>query len=75
MPADGQDSARRAQKVFNQEKYEKVIDAWVKALKAETATPPFAGDLENPLYLQIIAGIKSFKPENYVQNEGEAAAE
>lgn len=61
--------------MFNQEKYDNIIDAWIKALRLETATPPFAGDLENPIYLQIIAGIKSFKPENYVQNEGEPAVE
>ena len=54
---------------FNEEKYEKVFDAWSRALQLETATPPFNGDLENPLYLSIIAGIKSFKPELYVPPE------
>lgn len=63
-------------KVFNKEKYDQVFDAWWKALRLETATPPFAGDLENPLYLSILAGIKSFKPELYVPPaEPEAPAE
>lgn len=53
-------------KVFNQEKYDQVFDAWWKALRLETATPPFTGDLENPLYVSILAGMKSFQPELYV---------
>ena len=44
-------------KVFNQEKYDQVFDAWWKALRLETATPPFTGDLENPLYVSILAGM------------------
>ena len=46
-----------------------MFDAWSRALRLETATPPFTGDLENPLYLSIVAGLKSFKPELYVPAE------
>lgn len=65
----------KTQKTFNQEKYDQVSDAWSRALRLETATPPFTGDLENPLYLSIIAGMKSFKPELYVPAEGDKEAE
>jgi hypothetical protein len=65
----------KKQKTFNQEKYDKVLDAWTKALSAEAPAPPFTGDLENPLYLSIIAGIKSFKPELYVPPEAKAEGE
>lgn len=72
---DAEPAEPKKQKTFNQEKYDKVIDAWSRALGAEASTPPFAGDLENPLYLSIIAGIKSFKPELYVPPEPKAEGE
>ena len=40
--------------MLNQQKYEKVTAAWKKALGPESTGPPFAGDLENPVYLNIL---------------------
>jgi hypothetical protein len=35
----------------------------------ETATPPFTGDLENPLYVSITTGMRNFNPDLYVPAE------
>ena len=51
------------------------MDAWTKALGADAASPPFTGDLENPLYLSIIAGMRSFNPELYPAPEAKAEGE
>ena len=40
--------------MLNQQKYEKVTEAWKKALGPESKGPPFEGDLENPVYLNIL---------------------
>jgi hypothetical protein len=43
---------------FNPEMYQKIQNAWTQALT--TAQPPFQGDLENPVYLKIVNGLRSF---------------
>ena len=48
--------------------YDEVKTAWAKALAPE-GTPPFAGDLENPLYLKIVQSLRNFNPENYPSPE------
>jgi hypothetical protein len=45
--------------------HDKVSIVFKQALSEEDATVPFAGDLENPTYLTILATIRSFNPENY----------
>ena len=39
-------------KVFNQELYDHVSHAWNAAFSG--ATPPFAGNMEDPTYLKIV---------------------
>ena len=57
-------------KVFNEAKYTKVSEIWQAALSSESAGAPFAGNLEDPMYLAIIQGLRDFKPELYVPAEG-----
>jgi hypothetical protein len=30
-----------------------------------SGNPPFAGDVENPLYLKIVQGLRDFKPDMF----------
>jgi hypothetical protein len=54
-------------RTFNQDVYNQISDSWEKAVKG--AGPPFAGDLENPVYLRIIQAMRDFKPENFPNDE------
>ena len=65
VQVEEQDAAEAAtpKKVFSQEQYDGVINAWRGALAVDAATPPFTGDLENPVYLNILQTIRDFKPE------------
>ena len=65
VQVEEQDAAEAAtpKKVFNQDQYDAVINAWRAALNVDAATPPFTGDLENPVYLSILQAVRDFKPE------------
>ena len=44
----------------------------------EGATPPFAGNLEDPLYTAILDGLRAFNPEDFPEppaEEEQASAE
>ena len=77
VDAEGNEEAPVARKVFSEEMHEKVSVALQKALCEEDATVPFQGDLENPVYLNILACIRAFNPESYPDPvvEGENALE
>ena len=59
-------------KIFNEAKYIKVSDIWQAALSSESSGPPFAGDLTDSSYLEIIDRLKSFKPNDYVEEAATA---
>ena len=46
-----------------------MIAAWKKALGPDSTGPPFAGDLENPVYLNILQTLREFKVDSYPLNE------
>ena len=53
------------QKVFSEEKYERISDVFETALAKEGATPPFSGNLEDPVYTGILDGLREFKTEEF----------
>ena len=59
-------------KVFNEAKYIKVSEIWQTALSPETSGPPFAGDMNDPAYVEIINRLKSFKPGDFVEEAATA---
>ena len=59
-------------KVFDKEKYEVIFDAFSRALSADAATPPFAGNLEDPTYLAILEGMRNFNVADPLYNEAPA---
>ena len=42
------------EKVFSEDQFNHISDAFSRALNPETTAAPFAGDLENKLYLHIL---------------------
>ena len=61
------------EKQFSEETFNQIAEVFSRGLNPETTAPPFAGDLENKLYLQILQAMRDFKPELYeVQPEQDA---
>ena len=52
-------------RIFNEEKYTRIVDVFQIALATEGATPPFAGNLEDPIYTGILAGLREFNPDDF----------
>ena len=52
-------------RIFNEEKYTRFVDVFQTALATEGATPPFAGNLEDPVYTAILAGLRVFNPDDF----------
>ena len=61
-----EEEGEEEQRLFSDEKHEQVISAFESSF-AEGGTPFFAGNMEDPVYLSIIQGLREFKPEDFVE--------